>query len=118
MTQRGSHFADDDRTAQGGSIPPKLAIPTSKAEKRKSKGVSLGGGGMTMSILDLLQHIVNEPAPRLIANAQGVRFPSDAEDFVERCLQKDPEKRANPKDLLVSYQRGQETSPGIGRICN
>ena len=34
-----------------------------KKNKRKSKGVSLQGGGMTMSILELLQHIVNEPAP-------------------------------------------------------
>jgi len=34
-----------------------------KKNKRKSKGVSLQGGGTTMSILELLQHIVNEPAP-------------------------------------------------------
>ena len=34
-----------------------------KKNKRKNKGVSLQGGGTTMSILELLQHIVNEPAP-------------------------------------------------------
>jgi mitogen-activated protein kinase kinase len=105
MTQRGGLPTDADRTAQGDSVPLTLAPPTTlTADKRKSKGVSLGGGGMTMSILDLLQHIVNEPAPRLTANAQGERFPRDAEEFVESCLQKDPTRRANPKDLLVSWK--------------
>lgn len=71
---------------------------TSKKDKRKSKGVSLQGGGMTMSILELLQHIVNEPAPRLTPEG---RFPREAEDFVESCLWKDPDARRTPKDLLV-----------------
>jgi len=62
---------------------------TSNKDKRKSKGVSLQGGGMSMSILQQLQHIVNEPALRLTP-----------EDFVESCLFKDPEVRATPKDLL------------------
>jgi len=50
-----------------------------KRDRRKSKGVSLQGGGMTMSILELLQHIVNEPAPKLTPEG---RFPKEAEDFV------------------------------------
>jgi len=70
---------------------------TSKKDKRKSKGVSLQGGGMTMSILELLQHIVNESAPRLTPEG---RFPAEAEDFVDSCLLKDPEMRVTPKDLL------------------
>lgn len=53
---------------------------------------------MTMSILELLQHIVNEPAPRL---TEG-RFPKEAEEFVDSCLLKDPDARKTPKDLLVS----------------
>ncbi|KAH7100855.1 Pkinase-domain-containing protein [Auriculariales sp. MPI-PUGE-AT-0066] len=68
-----------------------------KKEKRKSKGVSLQGGGMTMSILELLQHIVNEPAPRLTPEG---RFAKEAEEFVDKCLIKDPEERLAPKDLL------------------
>lgn len=72
---------------------------TSKKDKRKSKGVSLQGGGMTMSILELLQHIVNEPAPRLVPEG---RFPKEAEIFVDSCLLKDPDQRETPKDLLVS----------------
>lgn len=73
-----------------------------KRKKRKSKGVSLQGGGMTMSILELLQHIVNEPAPRLTPEG---RFPREAEDFVDSCLLKDPDARKTPKDLLVSLFR-------------
>ena len=69
-----------------------------KRNRRKSKGVSLQGGGMTMSILELLQHIVNEPAPKLTSDG---RFPKMAEDFVNSCLLKDPDQRRTPKDLLV-----------------
>ena len=54
---------------------------------------------MTMSILELLQHIVNEPAPRLTPEG---RFPKEADDFVDSCLLKDPDARKTPKDLLVS----------------
>jgi mitogen-activated protein kinase kinase len=68
-----------------------------KRDKRKSKGVSLQGGGMTMSILELLQHIVNEPAPKLTPEG---RFP-EAEEFVEMCLLKDPDARWTPQQLLV-----------------
>jgi serine/threonine protein kinase len=70
-----------------------------KRDRRKSKGVSLQGGGMTMSILELLQHIVNEPAPKLTPES---RFPAEAHEFVEMCLFKDPEQRWNPQQLLVS----------------
>ena len=52
-----------------------------------------------MSILELLQHIVNEPAPRLTPEG---RFPKEADDFVDSCLLKDPDARKTPKDLLVS----------------
>jgi serine/threonine protein kinase len=54
---------------------------------------------MTMSILELLQHIVNEPAPRLTPEG---RYPAEAEEFVDSCLLKDPDARMTPKDLLVS----------------
>jgi mitogen-activated protein kinase kinase len=70
-----------------------------KDRKRKSMGVSLQGGARTMSILELLQHIVNEPAPRLLPEG---RFPKAAEEFVDTCLLKDPEVRKAPKELLVS----------------
>ncbi|KAF7314696.1 Ste7-like protein [Mycena kentingensis (nom. inval.)] len=96
--------------ALGMGIPPRRPkdkdAAKAKKDKRKSKGVSLQGGGMTMSILELLQHIVNEPAPRLSG------YPEMAEEFVDACLLKDPEVRKTPKDLLhhewIEYSR---TSP-------
>ncbi|KAJ7601156.1 ste7-like protein [Mycena floridula] len=79
------------------ALPPrKPKINKAKKDRRKSKGVSLQGGGMTMSILELLQHIVNEPAPRL---TEG-RYPEEAERFIDSCLLKDPDARRTPKDLL------------------
>lgn len=92
----------------GSHLPAISAVSRNKAdkkadkkEKRKSKGVSLQGGGMTMSILELLQHIVNEPAPKLTPEG---RFPTEAEQFVDSCLLKDPDARPTPKELLVSAQ--------------
>jgi len=83
----------------GNHLPAISAVSRNKSdkkEKRKSKGVSLQGGGMTMSILELLQHIVNEPAPKLTPEG---RFPVDAEKFVDSCLMKDPDVRPTPKEL-------------------
>ena len=95
---------DSDLSDFEGTLSPSRPHPIlskeqkDKKKKRKSKGVSLQGGGMTMSILELLQHIVNEPAPRLTPEG---RFPKMAEDFVDSCLLKDPDARKTPKDLLV-----------------
>ncbi|KAF8895647.1 kinase [Infundibulicybe gibba] len=94
-----SDFEGTLSPARPGSIafPPARQRATAKKDKRKSKGVSLQGGGMTMSILELLQHIVNEPAPRLTPEG---RFPPEADAFVDNCLLKDPDARKTPKDLL------------------
>lgn len=81
-----------------GLPPARIKRNTPKKDKRKSKGVSLQGGGMTMSILELLQHIVNEPAPRLTPEG---RYPKEAELFIDSCLLKDPDSRKTPKDLMV-----------------
>lgn len=69
-----------------------------RARKRRSKGgVALEGSNAQMSILDLLQHIVNEPSPKL---PDWPDFSPLMHDFSERCLLKDPEARPSPKDLL------------------
>ncbi|KAF7987003.1 hypothetical protein HWV62_89 [Athelia sp. TMB] len=75
----------------------KAKADKAKKDRRKSKGVSLQGGAMMMSILELLQHIVNEPAPRLTPEE---RYPKEAQDFLDSCLYKDPDERKNPKELL------------------
>jgi len=66
--------------------------------RRNSRGVSLEGGGMMMSILELLQHIVNEPAPRLVPEE---RFPKESHDFINLCLRKNPNERPTPKELIT-----------------
>ncbi len=94
------HLPRPGSISLSGLPPARMKRNTSKKDKRKSKGVSLQGGGMTMSILELLQHIVNEPAPRLTPED---RYPKEAELFIDSCLLKDPDSRKTPKDLLVSF---------------
>lgn len=94
---------DDDEYDLAGTLSPTKPAPKlsmaskEKQKRRKSKpaGVSLEGSSHQMSILDLLQHIVNEPPPKL---PEG-KFPKQMEDFVNLCLVKDPAKRPTPKDL-------------------
>lgn len=50
-------------------------------------------------ILDLLQQIVLEPAPKL---PKSDAFPQILEDVVAKCLMKDPEQRPTPQELYVS----------------
>lgn len=98
---------DDDDISDdlAGTLSPTKPTPHAaieqakeKARKRRSKGkVSLEGSSVQLSILDLLQHIVNEPAPRL---PEG-KFPAAMEDLVNKCLIKEPDERPTPKDLLA-----------------
>ena len=50
-------------------------------------------------ILDLLQQIVLEPAPKL---PKSDAFPRSLEDVCAKCLMKDPEQRPTPQELYVS----------------
>lgn len=49
-----------------------------------------------MGILDLLQQIVHEPAPKL---PKSDAFPAILEDFVAKCLLKNPAERPTPREL-------------------
>ncbi|ETI29565.1 hypothetical protein G647_02018 [Cladophialophora carrionii CBS 160.54] len=49
-----------------------------------------------MGILDLLQTIVHEPAPKL---PKSEAFPAILEDFVAKCLLKNPDERPTPREL-------------------
>lgn len=49
-------------------------------------------------ILDLLQQIVLEPAPKL---PKSEAFPSILEDMIAKCLMKDPKERPTPQELYV-----------------
>ncbi|KAG0144263.1 hypothetical protein CROQUDRAFT_660224 [Cronartium quercuum f. sp. fusiforme G11] len=68
-----------------------------RKEKKKPRGVSLAGGGAQMSILELLQHVVNEPAPKLPAD----HFSKHTCDFLDACLLKDHDSRPTPKQLTT-----------------
>lgn len=57
------------------------------------------GDGAPAGILDLLQQIVHEPAPKL---PKSDAFPSILEDMIQRCLSKVPEERSTPQELFVS----------------
>ncbi|KAK0741163.1 kinase-like domain-containing protein [Schizothecium vesticola] len=48
-------------------------------------------------ILDLLQQIVHEPAPRL---PKSDAFPQILDDMIQKCLYKTPEKRPTPQELF------------------
>ncbi|TPX15736.1 uncharacterized protein E0L32_000070 [Thyridium curvatum] len=48
-------------------------------------------------ILDLLQQIVHEPAPRL---PKSDAFPSILEDMIQKCLYKAPDERPTPQELF------------------
>lgn len=101
-------FPVSDSPDSDGEYDPDPTLPISsqrpKASKNGDNGVNLRGGGHTMSILDLLQHIVNEPAPRLVSSKQ--KFPAEAVSFVEGCLDKDPSARSSPQQLLVRPHGG------------
>ena len=56
--------------------------------------------GGPQGILDLLQQIVLEPAPKL---PKSDAFPKILEDVIAKCLMKDPERRPTPQELYVSY---------------
>ena len=55
--------------------------------------------GGPQGILDLLQQIVLEPAPKL---PKSEAFPPILEEMVAKCLLKDPQERPTPKELYVS----------------
>lgn len=50
-----------------------------------------------MAIFDLLECIINHPPPRL----EHKCFSPEFTDFIDKCLKKDPNERADLKTLLV-----------------
>ena len=50
-----------------------------------------------MAIFELLDYIVNEPPPKL----EHKIFSQEFKDFVDKCLKKNPDERADLKTLMV-----------------
>lgn len=65
-------------------------FPFASSEQYEDDGAPAG-------ILDLLQQIVHEPAPRL---PKSDAFPSILEDMIQKCLYKEPERRPTPQELF------------------
>ena len=57
------------------------------------------GSAQMGGILDLLQQIVLEPAPKL---PESDAFPPYLHDMIGKCLLKDPNERPTPRQLYVS----------------
>lgn len=76
----------------------------------RSLDAILGGDGQSaanqtiieprsMAIFELLDYIVNEPPPKL----EHPSFTPNFKDFVDKCLKKNPEERADLKTLMVKF---------------
>ena len=105
--------AERKRAAKHGAAHAFLSkTKAAPGTRRKGvAGVSLAGSGHQMSILELLQYIVNEPAPRLPVG----KFSPQVEEFINGTLRKEPVgwdtkrkgplagdvARPTPKELLV-----------------
>lgn len=59
-------------------------------------------------ILDLLQQIVHEPAPKL---PKSDAFPQILEDMIQKCLYKNPDDRPTPEELFVGSTFASEGLP-------
>ena len=55
-----------------------------------------------MGILDLLQQIVHEPAPKL---PKSDAFPPILDQMIQKCLVKSPDDRPTPRELYVRFLR-------------
>jgi serine/threonine protein kinase len=67
-----------------------------RMSRQKTKVADTQGEASSMSIIELMHQIVSEPAPRL-----GSQFDEEAQEFVDACLEKDPDERHTPRTLLV-----------------
>lgn len=104
-------LAERQRAAKRESLRSRKPSSGAAAPRKQATGVSLAGSGHQMSILELLQYIVNEPAPRLPPG----RFSPMVDEFVDATLRKEPVgwnvkkkgplpkevARPTPKELLV-----------------
>ncbi|XP_060762260.1 dual specificity mitogen-activated protein kinase kinase 2b [Neoarius graeffei] len=68
----------------------------STSPRPRPPGRPVSGHGPVMAIFELLDYIVNEPPPKL---PHGV-FTADFQDFVNKCLIKNPADRADLKMLM------------------
>ncbi|GAA5833098.1 hypothetical protein JCM5353_004233 [Sporobolomyces roseus] len=74
------------RSRKSSTTSSSSASGSGSTKRKTVAGVSLAGSGHQMSILELLQYIVNEPAPKLPSG----KFSPEVEEFVNATLRKEP----------------------------
>lgn len=99
-------YQDDNSESEMMGEAEDTIIPNATLSQRPPPGIN---GPMGLSILDLLQFIVNEPSRRLVTT-RYITVPQAATVFVDACLKKNPEERKSPKALLVSGGGSGESS--------
>uniref|UniRef100_A0A8C0QHF8 Dual specificity mitogen-activated protein kinase kinase 2 n=2 Tax=Canis lupus familiaris TaxID=9615 RepID=A0A8C0QHF8_CANLF len=91
--------------------------PHSISPRPRPPGRPISGHGTdsrpAMAIFELLDYIVNEPPPKL---PNGV-FTQDFQEFVNKCLIKNPAERADLKMLMVSDPGGHWLTSGGGQTA-
>ncbi|KAF9063271.1 kinase-like domain-containing protein [Rhodocollybia butyracea] len=98
-------FSDTDEgesPLKSGSVSS-ATLPSAlskRASSRKSRRISVHTGVGSLSILELMHHIVQEPPPTLITPSVQHSLTTEADEFVGNCLKKDPVARLNPRELL------------------
>ncbi|KAF9060405.1 kinase-like domain-containing protein [Rhodocollybia butyracea] len=96
-------FSDTDegesplKSVSSATLPSALS---KRASSRKSRRISVHTGVGSLSILELMHHIVQEPPPTLITPSVQHSLTTEADEFVGNCLKKDPVSRLNPRELL------------------
>lgn len=96
---QGSHYTVKSDVWSVGLTLMELAIAKFPfAPDSEANGGGDDGAG-PQGILDLLQQIVLEPAPKL---PKSDAFPQILEDMITKCLLKDPTQRPTPQELYVS----------------
>ena len=95
--QGGAYSVTSDVWSVGLTVM-ELAIGRFPFDSNDSAAGNRASAG-PMGILDLLQTIVHEPAPRL---PQSEAFPVILHDFIAKCLLKNPKERPTPRQLYVS----------------
>jgi mitogen-activated protein kinase kinase len=95
--QGGAYTVKSDVWSVGLTIM-ELAVgrfPFDQNDKEAGERTTAG----PLGILDLLQTIVHEPAPKL---PKSDAFPPILDEFIAKCLLKNPDERPTPRQLFVS----------------
>lgn len=85
----GPQVAEDQASHLGGGL--------SSPFPRTPRTPRSPGGARPMAIFELLEYIVNQPAPKLPSKV----FSEEMRDFVDRCLKKNPNERPDLGTLMV-----------------